>query len=269
MLGHRRRGERYPALDRVADAGRARTAGWRGRAGSWLSLRVGRWDCRLRPHRRQAWSGPFNGQVFRQHLFAELMARIRFVAIVETGTHHGTTTAHFRRATDLPIHSFEADPRAYGFATERLKGLANLHLHLGDSRLGLLRIAAARALPVGPVFFYLDAHWLDELPLAEEIALAFRYWPDAVVMVDDFAVPDDPGYGFDDYGPTQALTLAYLVDHGVLPTGVWFPRCVASAETGSRRGSVLLAHAADIVRQVDALPTLRRWATADRGAAAP
>ena len=215
------------------------------------------------------WSGPFNGQAFRQRMFAELATRVDFVAIVETGTLHGTTTAHFRRTTALPIHSFEADPRAYGFAAEHLRGLPNLHLHLGDSRTGLRHLATARVLPPGRVFFYLDAHWLEELPLAEELALAFRYWPDAVVMIDDFAVPDDPGYGFDDYGPGSALTLDYLIDHDVLTAGVWFPRRAASAETGAQRGCVLLASAAGVVRELDALETLRRWAPADPCRAAP
>jgi len=193
-------------------------------------------------------------------MFAELTTRIGFVAIVETGTHHGTTTAHFGRTTELPIHSFETNPFAYGFAVEHLRDLPNVHLQLGDSRAGLRRLASARVLPPGRVFFYLDAHhWLDELPLAEEVALAFRHWPDAVVMIDDFAVPDDPGYGFDDYGAGSALTLDYLVGHDILPVGVWFPRCAASTETGEQRGCVLLARAARVVREIDALETLRRW----------
>lgn len=243
--------------------------GWRERAATWLAVQAGRCDYRLRPHRRQALSGPFNGQDFRQRLFAELTTRIGFVAIVETGTHLGSTTAHFRRTTGLPIHSFEASPRFHGFAAEHLRGLPDLHLHLGDSRAGLRRLAATRVLPPGRLFVYLDAHWLAELPLAEEIALAFRYWPDAVVMIDDFAVPDDPGYGFDDYGPGRVLTLAYLVDHGLLPAGVWFPRCAASAETGARRGCVVLAGAADVVGALDACATLRRWEPAEHRRAAP
>lgn len=196
-------------------------------------------------------------------MFGELTTRIGFVAIVETGTYHGTTTAHFRRTTELPIHSFEANPRAYGFAAEHLRGLPNVHLQLADSRAGLQRLAAARALPTGRVFFYLDAHWFDELPLAEEVALAFRHWPDAVVMIDDFAVPDDPGYGFDDYGAGSALTLDYLVEHHILPAGVWFPRCAAGSETGARRGCVLLARAAAVVREIDALETVHRWVPAE------
>ena len=60
------------------------------------------------------------------------------------------------------------------------------------------------------VFFYLDAHWNDDLPLADEIDIIFSRCPWAVVMIDDFEVPSDPGYQFDDYGPGKALVLGYI-----------------------------------------------------------
>jgi hypothetical protein len=246
-------------------------ATWHDRARVWLAEHAGRWDHRLRVHPRDRWGGPFNGQEFRQRLFTEMAARIPFVAIIETGTDRGTTTAFFRRATNASIHSFEVNPRHYGFATARLRALPNLHLHCGDSRAGLRHLATSNALRRGSVFFYLDAHGCGDLPLAEEIDLAFRHWPEAVVMVDDFAVPDDPAYGFDDYGAGKALTLGYLIDNGVLPAGIWFPRCHSSAETGARRGAVVLAHAADVVRRLNALTMLRPWACAvpDRGSSVP
>jgi hypothetical protein len=137
--------------------------------------------------------------------------------------------------------------------------MPDLHLHRCDSRFGLTHLARCNALPGGPVFLYLDAHGFGDLPLAEEVDLAFRYWPEAVVMIDDFAVPDDPGYAFDDYGGGHALTLDYLAANGVLPAGVWFPACAAGAETGARRGCVVLARAVDVVRRIDAAHTLRRW----------
>jgi hypothetical protein len=109
------------------------------------------------------------------------------------------------------------------------------------------------------VFFYLDAHGWGALPLAEELALAFRHWPAAVVMVDDFQVPGDAGYGFDDYGDGEALTLGYLAGHRVLPPHVWFPACASEHESGARRGCVVLAGAPDVARRVDQVQTLRRW----------
>ena len=212
-----------------------------------------------RPGWRQSWGGPFNGQTFRQQLFVELCSRVRFVAVVETGTYRGTTTTYFRRTTRVPIHSFESMPRHYGFARARLWRARGVHLHREDSRAGLARLAAGRALPPGPVFFYFDAHWQRDLPLSEEVDLAFAHWSQAVVMIDDFAVPDDPGYAFDDYGPGKALTLAYLGRRTAPPMALWFPACASSAETGERRGCVVLARDAALVALIDPMRTLRRW----------
>lgn len=138
-------------------------------------------------------------------------------------------------------------------------GARAVHLHRGDSRAGIAALAAARALPPGPVFFYLDAHWKDDLPLREELDLAFAHWPQAAAMIDDFAVPDDPGYGFDDYGSGHALTLAFLGSRAAPPAATWFPACVSSAETGAQRGCVVLARDAEIIQRIDPMPTLRRW----------
>ncbi len=215
-----------------------------------------------RPEWRASWGGPFNGQAFRQRLFAELCARVPFAAIIETGTYRGATTAHFRQIARVPVHSFESTLRYHGFARARLWLARGVHLHGSDSRAGIARLAASRALPPGPVFFYLDAHWHDDLPLADEVDLAFTHWPQAVVMIDDFAVPDDPGYGFDDYGPGKALTLAYLGSRTAPPTAVWFPACASSAETGARRGCVMLARDAELIRWIDPMRALRRWAPA-------
>jgi hypothetical protein len=212
-----------------------------------------------RPDWRASWGGPFNGQTFRQQLFLELCSQVRFVAVVETGTYRGTTTTYFRQTTRVPIHSFESKPRHYGFARARLWLARGVHLHHEDSRAGLVRLAAARALPPGPVFFYFDAHGQLDLPLSEEVDLALAHWSQAVVMIDDFAVPDDPGYAFDDYGPGKALTLAYLGRRIASPMAVWFPACASSAETGERRGCVVLTRDAALVALIDPMRTLRRW----------
>lgn len=239
---------------------RRRARVWLALRSGWIAERVGRREYLRHPDWRDGWGGVFNGQEFRQRIFAEVAACVPFAAIVETGTYRGTTTEYFRRLTRVPIHSFEAHPRHYGYACARLRGLSGIHVYRGDSRAGLARLAEAGVLADGPVFFYLDAHGFGELPLVGEVALAFRHWPRAVVMIDDFAVPDDPGYAFDDFGGGQALTLAYLERCAVLPAGIWFPSCPAAAETGARRGCVVLAGDADVVRMLDSLPTLRRWA---------
>lgn len=222
---------------------------------------IGMLEYWLRPRRRDTWGGPFNGQVLRQQMFAELCSAVSFAAIVETGTYRGETTEHFGRCTDAPVHSFEIRPRAHGFARARLRSAGDVHLHLLDSRAGIAALARSAPRPAGPAFFYLDAHWAGDLPLREEVDLVLTHWAEAVVMIDDFAVPDDPGYGFDDRAPGQALDLGYLGSRAADPVAVWFPARPSSAETGARRGCVVLSRDPGLVRQLDSLPSLRRWVT--------
>jgi hypothetical protein len=211
----------------------------------------------LHPDRGIAWGGPFNGQRSRQNLFRSLVERFAPAAIVETGTYLGTTT-EFLAATELPIYSVESDPRNYGFASARFWRTRNVHLLYGDSRTALqmmfdgpLHWARNRS-----VFVYLDAHWGHDLPLAEELSIVFGACPNAIVMVDDFQVPFDKGYGFDDYGPCRTLT-AELIEPIVAAHSlqVLYPSIPSVEETGARRGCVVISN--DSV-PLASLPLLRR-----------
>jgi hypothetical protein len=162
------------------------------------------------PERGAGW-GPFNGQTARQALFVDILIKIGPHAIVETGTSLGATT-EFMSQAELPVFTIEARPRDYGFARARFWRKRNVKLLYGDSRMGLHKLfdGVLRPLSELTIFFYLDAHWNDDLPLAGEIDIIFNHCPMAVVMIDDFEVPFDAGYGFDDYGPGKALVADYI-----------------------------------------------------------
>lgn len=73
-------------------------------------------------------------------------------------------------------------------------------------------------------------------------------WTNAVVMIDDFQVPGDPGYGFDDYGGGKVLTSACPPD---MPGWrIYYPAASSAEETGSRRGCAVLA-APDVADALD------------------
>jgi hypothetical protein len=171
---------------------------------------IGMIDYIRSPDRGAGW-GPFNGQAARQALFVEIIANTRPHAIVETGTFLGATT-ELMSQSGLPVFTIEFHPRNYGFARARFWRRRNVKLILGDSRTGLRRLFDGALHPLSrlTVFFYLDAHWNDDLPLAEEIDIVFSRCPLAVVMIDDFEVPSDAGYGYDDYGPGKALVSGYI-----------------------------------------------------------
>jgi hypothetical protein len=195
---------------------------------------------RSRSRRLDAWrSGAFNGQERRAEIFDELLHSISFRAIVETGTYRGITTERLR-ASGLPVWTIESAPRFFHFARRKFRGDPRVTPQLGDSRTVLERLASDGTLPRDHVFFYLDAHWGSDLPLADELRLVARRFDDCVVMIDDFEVPGDPAFTFDDYGPGKRLCRAYLPSD-VLPSfRVFWPRASGSTETGERRGCAIL-----------------------------
>jgi hypothetical protein len=62
-------------------------------------------------------------------------------------------------------------------------------------------------------------------------------------MIDDFAVPGDPQYGFDDYGPGKVLRMEYLLQFANAGLSYFFPSLPADRETGKQRGCVVVCRA--------------------------
>ena len=200
--------------------------------------------------------GAFNGQVFRQQIFVDLIEALPIEAIVETGTFRGVTTEFLANVSNLPVHTVEAEPRFYHFAKLQLRGYQNVEVNSGDSRNFILRLAEDRSFPKANVFFYLDAHWNKDLPLFEEVELIGSHWKDALVMIDDFKVNGDGGYKFDDYGGKDVLSIQYLKPLLKDKWAVFFPKASSNEETGLKRGSVVIA-SRSIESKVKQLESLR------------
>jgi len=185
------------------------------------------------------WGGPLNGQRYRQHVMERLM-RVGPDSIIETGTFLGTSTAFFARH-GLPVHSCELRDEYFAAALSQLTSFENVSLYLMDSRAFLREIAADASLEYKRPFFYLDAHWYDDLPLADEIRIIQERWQEHIIMVDDFCVPE-AGYNFDRYPNGLELTLEHLDKEGVdlSETAVLFPTASHTAETSARRGTLVL-----------------------------
>jgi hypothetical protein len=169
-----------------------------------------------------------------------LIEVLKITAVVETGTFRGTSTAYMAKF-GLPLYSCELHPRYFRYASQRLSPLANVHLTLSDSRPFLRGLFDQGTLPKGTVLFYLDAHWESDLPLWEEIDLIFSYSPQAVIMVDDFRVPTDSGFSYDDYGRGKCLSVSNLYAAAVIRPSLFFPSLPSGHETGATRGCVVLA----------------------------
>lgn len=211
---------------------------------AWLDLH--------RPSVRSSWGwGPLNGQVGRQQILRDLARAVAFDEVVETGTYRGNSTEFFAHVLGVPIHTVEAHPRYHHYAKMRLAPYPEITVELGDSREVLRRLGERAGEPT--TLFYLDAHWEQDLPLREELEIIAKAWQSGVVVIDDFEVPDDPGYTFDDYGPSKRLSVDYLPDVG---WSVFFPALPSSEETGGRRGCAVLV--SPLLRdRVAAVPSLR------------
>lgn len=95
----------------------------------WLAA----YDYYLRPGLKASWGGPFNGQTGRQQIFRELISKVPFQMIVETGTFRGTTTEFLAKGSGLLVCTVESEPRFYHYARLRLRDTTSIQLQLGDS----------------------------------------------------------------------------------------------------------------------------------------
>jgi hypothetical protein len=118
-----------------------------------------------------------------------------------------------------------------------------------------------------PPIYYLDAHWQDDLPLLGEFDLIPTRGCSAAIMIDDFAVPSDPEYCFDDYGPGKALRLELLAKAAPRGASLFFPTLPACQETGARRGCAVIG-IGDAAAALAMLPELQQqdWPTSGSSA---
>jgi hypothetical protein len=108
-------------------------------------------------------------------------------------------------------------------------------------------------------FFYLDAHWRRDLPLRQEVEEILTACADAIGMIDDCRVEGDTGYGFDDYGDGQAISLEYIwpVSEPFDPRA-FVPVVPTEQEAGARRGCMVLVGPATKL-PADGFRTLRGY----------
>ena len=259
-----RSADTYHELARRLEAeGQAEAAEFAYAAAAALDLR--------NPELQASFGGPFNGQEERCRVVRDLLAALKPAATVETGTFRGTTTEWLAIHFDGPIYSSELDRRYFLQAREKLARFATVRVSLADLRV-FLRDLLPGIPKDRPVLFYLDAHWNEDLPLAEEVRLIVEQAPLAVIMIDDFRVPFDPGYSWDDYGPGKRLSLELLYELKDRCSFA-FPSLPATEETGARRGLCVLTAAGSLRDVIAMQPRLRQaewreWRVVEAEAAA-
>lgn len=179
---------------------------------------------------------PFNGQVARMRTVRALLNTFSPDAVVETGTFLGDTTRFFS-GNLIPVYSIEVKRLFFLAAKWRLRGNRDVKLVHGDSRDVLGKLA--RHPPFERPLVYLDAHWWHHLPLRSEVSQILVGWDESITLIDDFQVPEDPGYGFDTH---DGIPLA--LDYLELPVSTLcaFPATPSHQESGGKRGALYIAN---------------------------
>lgn len=201
---------------------------------------------------------PMNGQTARLEMTREIIEKLGITRVIETGTYKATTTAWFA-SFGLKVHTVELIPWLYRFSRRRLHDFKNVEIVNSDSIPFLSDFV--KRLPEAlsePTLIYLDAHRKGSMPLREELELVRNHFKRAVVIIDDFEVPGDPGYRVDDYGGGLRLTLEFL---GTAREGltVYFPATSSRWETGAKSGCVVLTSYPPFVAELDRFALLKRW----------
>lgn len=193
---------------------------------------------RLRWSRKPPWKGfgePLNGQRIRREVFEDLFAQFSPTALVETGTFVASTTRYLV-GLGVDTYTVEVNPGFQAVARVALRGAENVTMICGDSVAGL-RCLAGEGKIERPLA-YLDAHWEERVPLAEELDCLFASWDEVIAVIDDFHVPGEPGYAYDIYAgvPLSADGISLPADALLA-----YPAAPAAKETGARRGTAFVA----------------------------
>ena len=85
------------------------------------------------------------------------------------------------------------------------------------------------------VFAYLDAHWLEFLPVTDELKTLIEWGGDFIALIDDFKVEHDLGYGFDEYQGDVFIGKHMIPNDANLR--VFVPQKPSQLEGLSRRGT--------------------------------
>lgn len=163
-----------------------------------LKLGTARAMWKLFPHHYKLHDDPI-----LQKSFCLAVQTISATSIVETGTFMGYSTSFMaEKFPNIPIHTCEINRRHYLIAKKNLRKYPNVNVHFGESPKIMEKLIKDKALGERPLFF-LDAHWLDNWPLEDEMRLITHLLKKAVVMIDDFKIPERPEFIYDKYGKKE------------------------------------------------------------------
>ena len=136
-------------------------------------------------------SGPFGFDIHHALEVQSCIDTYKPDVIVETGTCAGDTTEFLARLyPNILVISIEIDYNLYQLSKDRLRNFKNIKLIHGSSDHYIEALDEQYNFP----FYYLDAHWYEHWPLADELSSINK----GIVCIGDFDI-QEPGYSFDNY----------------------------------------------------------------------
>jgi len=195
-----------------------------------------------------------NGQLFRRKIISEILTSINFDCIVETGTEYGFSTAYFS-TFNKKVFSIEKSKPLFYLAKKKLENFKKIHLIFNDSKNIESILKEKKIDNANRVFFYLDAHHENDYPLLDELKFITSFYNNNLILIDDFQVPGDDGYGFDSFNGKK-LNLNLISSSLIGENYIYFPKVSSKIETGRLRGYVLITNDEEIRKKLDSISEL-------------
>lgn len=180
-----------------------------------------------------------NGNILRAKVFQALVEKGNCGLFVETGTSHAATSIGIHNLLALPVWTCEINKKDYLISRVVTFGISKITLFNLDSR-EFLNSSVAKLKRTNIIgIFYLDAHEgsdSNSLPLKEEIKTILEL-DTFVVMIDDFRVPSEEGFGYGTYGGIHVDI--NLIRDELLSANIkscYFPDYMPSKDTGYPSG---------------------------------
>ena len=175
---------------------------------------------------------PFNGQKIRLEIVDNIIKKFKPKKIIETGTWIGNTLEYFLK-NEIPTFTAEIEKKYYYFSKARFSENNFLNIFNCNS----VEMLKEMNNFTEPVFAYLDAHWYSDLPLNEELS-HLALFDEAIILIDDFKVPDNPKWKYDSYKNTDLTLDAVSISNDF---SIFFPNYEPDSDGGSKTGCVFLA----------------------------
>ena len=140
----------------------------------------------------------FNREAIRAYIFWQLHRRYRCSSFVETGTFYGNTAGYAHRVFKTPVFTAELNNTHYVVSKTNLAWARGIHQYKASSPEFLDSVCDPAKIGENTMF-YLDAHWNEFMPLPDELTIIAERCEKAVILIDDFMVPWDDRFFYDEY----------------------------------------------------------------------